>query len=91
MRLRLSERFCVSVSPSLAHLQGRLADTPGRTLAFTRVEFFNEKDQIVAFGNHTKHMANSHQVVAFSPDGEKEIPVPENAPHAKDPALAKKK
>lgn len=68
-----------------------IADVTGRTLAFTRVEFFNQKDQIVAFGNHTKHMANSHQVVAFSEDGEREIPVPENAPHAKDPALAKKK
>lgn len=36
-------------------------------------------------------MANSHQVIAFSEDGETEVPVPENAPHAKDPALAKKK
>jgi acyl-coenzyme A thioesterase 13 len=53
----------------------------GRTLAYTRVTFYTPDDKVVAYGSHTKHMAKSKQVTAFSKDGQEEIPL--------DPAQAK--
>ncbi|BEI82364.1 hypothetical protein CcaverHIS002_0302320 [Cutaneotrichosporon cavernicola] len=47
----------------------------GRTLAYTRVNFYNAQDKIVAFGSHTKFMGKNQPSVGFSPDGETEVPL----------------
>lgn len=51
--------------------------TPGRTLAYTRVDFFNAQNKLVAFGSHTKFMGKNQPTVNFTEDGEKEIPLEE--------------
>lgn len=53
------------------------ASKVGRRMAFTRIDFYNEKDQLVAFGSHTHAVlpeSKPHEIV-FSEDGEKAIPV----------------
>lgn len=52
---------------------------PGRTLAFTRVNFYNKEGKIVAFGNHTKHMGKNQPTIAFTADGESEVPLDKHA------------
>ncbi|EPQ54606.1 Thioesterase/thiol ester dehydrase-isomerase [Gloeophyllum trabeum ATCC 11539] len=45
----------------------------GKSLAFTRVEFFNAKGDLVAYGHHTKYVGRSHthdKNVTFTEDGE---------------------
>ncbi|KIP06211.1 hypothetical protein PHLGIDRAFT_107263 [Phlebiopsis gigantea 11061_1 CR5-6] len=45
----------------------------GKSLAYTRVDFYNEKGQLAAYGNHTKYVGKSaghEQDVKFSEDGE---------------------
>ncbi|KZT23441.1 thioesterase thiol ester dehydrase-isomerase [Neolentinus lepideus HHB14362 ss-1] len=45
----------------------------GKSLAFTRVDFFNAKGDLVAYGHHTKYVgkSNTHERnVTFSEDGE---------------------
>lgn len=49
--------------------------TTGRTLAYTRVNFYNKQEKLVAFGSHTKFMGKNQPSVAFSEDGETELPV----------------
>jgi len=45
----------------------------GRTLAYTRVSFYDPSHRLVAYGSHTKHMANASPGTRFSEDGETEI------------------
>ena len=47
----------------------------GKTLAYTRVNFYNPDNKLVAYGSHTKHVGNAHPSTSFSPDGEQEIPL----------------
>lgn len=67
-----------SESPSPSPSPRRPADAPaGRRMAFTRIDFRNEKGQLVAFGSHTHAVlpeTRPHEVV-FSDDGETAIPV----------------
>lgn len=56
----------------------------GKSLAYTRVTFFDPSDKVVAFGSHTKHMGNNVAVTRFSADGETELPLEEKeSPKAK--------
>ena len=50
-------------------------------MAYTRVNFYDAHERLVAFGNHTKHMGSVKPITSFSSDGEDEIPLP--AGHAK--------
>ena len=50
-------------------------DNTGKTLAYTRVTFYDAQDRVVAYGSHTKHMGSNQPSVAFSADGEKEVPL----------------
>jgi acyl-coenzyme A thioesterase 13 len=50
------------------------ADRTGKTLAYTRVTFYDAQDRVVAYGSHTKHMGSNQPSIAFSADGETEIP-----------------
>ncbi|KAI0771387.1 Thioesterase/thiol ester dehydrase-isomerase [Irpex lacteus] len=48
----------------------------GKSLAYTRVDFYNAKGQLAAYGHHTKYVGKSighEQDVKFSEDGEKVI------------------
>jgi len=47
----------------------------GRTMAYTRVSFYDFQDRLVAFGSHTKHMGTAASTCRFSTDGEEEIPM----------------
>ena len=47
----------------------------GRTVAYTRVEFYSASGTTVAYGSHTKHMGKNQSTVKFSVDGEREIPM----------------
>lgn len=49
----------------------------GRTLAYTRVNFYNSHKKMVAFGSHTKHMGKNTPTTRFSEDGELELPLEE--------------
>lgn len=51
------------------------ADKQGKTLAYTRVTFYDAQDRVVAYGSHTKHMGANQPSTAFSADGEEEIPL----------------
>ncbi|KAI0087869.1 Thioesterase/thiol ester dehydrase-isomerase [Irpex rosettiformis] len=48
----------------------------GKSLAFTRVDFYNAKGQLAAYGHHTKYVGKSighEHDVKFSEDGEKVV------------------
>jgi acyl-coenzyme A thioesterase 13 len=50
----------------------------GKTLAYTRIDFTNGEDQLVAFGHHTKFIAKTlddERNIKFSEDGEHEFPI----------------
>jgi len=51
----------------------------GRTLAYTRVNFYTPDEKLVAFGSHTKYMGSAKATTSFSADGEKETAVDEKA------------
>ncbi|RXK41979.1 hypothetical protein M231_00700 [Tremella mesenterica] len=51
----------------------------GRTMAYTRINFLDSQERIVAFGSHTKHMGNNISTTSFSSDGEHEVPLPSKA------------
>lgn len=46
-------------------------------MAFTRIDFYNEKGQLVAYGSHTHAVSpdSKPHEVTFSEDGSKAIPV----------------
>lgn len=48
----------------------------GKSLAYTRVDFYNSKGQLAAYGHHTKYVGKSvghKQDVKFSEDGEEVV------------------
>ncbi|ORX41012.1 Thioesterase/thiol ester dehydrase-isomerase [Kockovaella imperatae] len=47
----------------------------GKSLAYTRITFYDPQGRVVAFGSHTKHLGAATAVVKFSSDGEREEPV----------------
>ncbi|KAG6379406.1 hypothetical protein JVT61DRAFT_11874 [Boletus reticuloceps] len=50
--------------------------SPGKNLAYTRVDFINESGDLVAYGTHTKYVGKSSSDpnnVKFSEDGDKVI------------------
>ncbi len=49
------------------------AQRSGKTLAYTRVTFYDAQDRIVGYGSHTKHMGGNVPTVQFSEDGETEV------------------
>ncbi|WVQ85947.1 hypothetical protein IAT38_008115 [Cryptococcus sp. DSM 104549] len=56
----------------------------GRTLAYTKCEFFTPPggergDKLVAYGSQTKFMGGAKAITKFSPDGEEEVGLPEQA------------
>jgi len=51
----------------------------GRTLAYTRVNFYTPDEKLVAFGSHTKYMGTAKATTAFSEDGQTEQTVKEKA------------
>jgi hypothetical protein len=51
----------------------------GRTLAYTRVNFYTPDDKLVAFGSHTKYMGSAKATTSFTADGKTEKPVEEKS------------
>ncbi|EMD39851.1 hypothetical protein CERSUDRAFT_45332 [Gelatoporia subvermispora B] len=48
----------------------------GKSLAYTRVDFYNPKGQLAAYGHHTKYIqksTDSENDVKFSEDGDTEL------------------